>query len=227
MTALQNRYNQPPAVITAYTYDIYSSTNRGRGMLSSISLTTRHLNYIYAGNQIASIHIQTDGETEENTYYVHTDHLGSYNVITDHDKEIVQRFQFSAWGNRMNPLMWTLSDNYSAMPITTRGFTGHEHLPEFNIINMKGRLYDPAIARFFSPDPHIQVPDFTQNLNRYSYCLNNPLMYTDPEVHISEQAQPIIIYSNWGYLRVKMYTDFAFSLQNEAKILNFSLKIGI
>ncbi|MDL2231023.1 hypothetical protein LJB75_01230 [Bacteroidales bacterium OttesenSCG-928-L19] len=25
-----------------------------------------------------------------------------------------------------------------------------------------------------------QMPDFTQNYNRYSYCLNNPLSYTDP-----------------------------------------------
>jgi hypothetical protein len=31
-----------------------------------------------------------------------------------------------------------------------------------------------------APSPYIQVPDNTQNLNRYSYCLNNPLRYTDP-----------------------------------------------
>ncbi|MDL2231021.1 endonuclease, partial [Bacteroidales bacterium OttesenSCG-928-L19] len=43
-----------------------------------------------------------------------------------------------------------------------------------------GRLYDPVIARFFSPDPFVQMPNFTQSYNRYSYCLNNPLMYTDP-----------------------------------------------
>ena len=31
------------------------------------------------------------------------------------------------------------------------GFTGHEHYADLNIINMNGRLYDPVIARFFSP----------------------------------------------------------------------------
>ena len=46
---------------------------------------------------------------------------------------------------------------------------------------MNGRLYDPVIARFFSPDPFVQFPTFTQNFNRYSYCLNNPLSYTDPD----------------------------------------------
>ena len=62
----------------------------------------------------------------------------------------------------------------------SRGYTGHEMLPEFGIINMKGRLYDPLLGRFFSPDNYVQLPDFTQSYNRYSYCLNNPLKYTDP-----------------------------------------------
>jgi len=45
----------------------------------------------------------------------------------------------------------------------------------------KARLYDPALGRFLSPDPYVQMPDFSQNFNRYSYCLNNPLVYTDPD----------------------------------------------
>ena len=45
---------------------------------------------------------------------------------------------------------------------------------------MNGRLYDPKLGRFLSPDPYVQEPDNTQNFNRYSYCWNNPLVYTDP-----------------------------------------------
>ena len=45
---------------------------------------------------------------------------------------------------------------------------------------MNGRLYDPLVGRFLSVDPYIQNPGFTQEYNRYSYCLNNPLRYTDP-----------------------------------------------
>ena len=55
------------------------------------------------------------------------------------------------------------------------GYCGHEHLPEFNLLNMNARLYDPWTARFLSPDPYVQLSDFTQSFNRYSYCLNNPL----------------------------------------------------
>lgn len=41
-------------------------------------------------------------------------------------------------------------------------------------------MYDPILGQFLSPDPFVQLPDFSQNFNRYSYCLNNPLKYTDP-----------------------------------------------
>ena len=45
--------------------------------------------------------------------------------------------------------------------------------------NANARLYDPVTGRFLAPDPLIQDPASTQNINRYSYCLNNPLKYTD------------------------------------------------
>ena len=83
---------------------------------------------------------------------------------------------------------YTLDVNDQAL-FAGRGFTGHslsreerngKHLPEFGLINMNGRLYDPLLGRFLSPDNNVQLPDFSQNFNRYSYALNNPLKYTDP-----------------------------------------------
>ena len=44
-----------------------------------------------------------------------------------------------------------------------------------------GRMYDPYTFMFLSLDNYIQAPDFTQSFNRYSYCLNNPIMYSDPD----------------------------------------------
>jgi RHS repeat-associated protein len=73
------------------------------------------------------------------------------------------------------------------MPLVTRGFTGHEHLDGLRLIDMKGRLYDPELGRFLSPDNYIQSPYDPQNYNRYSYCLNNPLKYTDPNGESWEQ----------------------------------------
>ncbi|MDL2308068.1 hypothetical protein LJC68_02075 [Bacteroidales bacterium OttesenSCG-928-B11] len=146
----------------------------------------------------------TDYYSRNGMYYAHKDHLGSYDVIVDEDKNRVDSLHFDAWGNRKQYANWTQNDT-RLNRLFDRGFTSHEHLDNFKIINMKvpnkrgqsqacllcraggtwakptyGRLYDPVIARFFSPDPYVQFPGFTQNYNRYSYCLNNPLMYTDP-----------------------------------------------
>lgn len=45
---------------------------------------------------------------------------------------------------------------------------------------MNGRVYDPVLGRFLSPDKYVQEGDNSQNYNSYSYCLNNPLKYADP-----------------------------------------------
>jgi RHS repeat-associated protein len=60
-----------------------------------------------------------------------------------------------------------------------------QHPPQFGLINMNARLYDPALGRFLSPDPYVQAPDFSQSFNRYSYCVNNPLMYVDEDGEIA------------------------------------------
>jgi len=75
---------------------------------------------------------------------------------------------------------------------------------------MNGRMYDPLVGRFLSPDPYVQVLDFSQSFNRYSYCLNNPLIYTDPDGEFFFAAVGIGIYLNaacWGaVLYGGMYT---------------------
>ena len=60
------------------------------------------------------------------------------------------------------------------------GYTEHEMLNDFDIINMNSRLYHPVLGRFLSPDNLVQMPGNAQRYNRYSYCLNNPLKCTDP-----------------------------------------------
>ena len=63
--------------------------------------------------------------------------------------------------------------------VGSHGYTGHEVIAFLGICNANARLYDPVTGRFLSPDPLVQDPESTQNFNRYSYCLNNPLKYTD------------------------------------------------
>ncbi len=111
-------------------------------------------------------------------YYLHPDYLGSVHLITNSAGATVQELGFDAWGSQRNATNWT----YASLPAPKfdRGYTGHEHLPGFELVNMNGRMYDPVVGRFLSPDPILQSPGNLQNYNRYSYVLNNPLKYTDP-----------------------------------------------
>lgn len=81
--------------------------------------------------------------------------------------------------------------------ILNRGYTGHEHLDAFGIINMNGRVYDPLTAQFFSPDSYVQSPGDWLNYNRYTYCSGNPFRYTDPSGNL--QLGPFYLSLNIGW----------------------------
>ena len=162
-------------------------------------MTTTHMGntttYSYTPDGLSGI-VRYDSRTSTYTpYSVETDHLGSITAMYNNSGTKVLAATYDAWGKRMQTTS-TLEFR--------RGYTGHEHIDGFDLINMNsaierehgefyspvpsvsrmgeanGRVYDPLIGRFLSPDPFIQLPDFSQNFNRYSYCLNNPLKYTDP-----------------------------------------------
>ena len=142
--------------------------------------TVRHVCHIYAGDIPVAIY-ETDGDGDINILYVHQDHLGSVAAYSDAKGKIVEELSYDAWGRRRKADTWEYFD-FSDADITdyANGFTGHEHIDLFDMVNMDGRMYDAVVGRFLSPDPYIQEPSLTQSLNRYAYCINNPLSLTDP-----------------------------------------------
>lgn len=111
----------------------------------------------------------------EQLYFAYTDHLGSVTRIYDENHQLKFKAAYNAWGSQ------TVYQNDIGF---RRGYTGHEMLPEFGLINMNGRMYDPLLGRFLSTDDYVQSPFDSQSFNRYSYCLNNPLKYIDPDGEI-------------------------------------------
>lgn len=113
-------------------------------------------------------------------YNIGRDYLGSITHIVTLDGTLVAEYSYDPWGRLRDPeTLEIYAAGEEPELFLGRGFTGHEHLTWLGLINMNARLYDPLLGRFLSPDPYVQAPEFTQNFNRYSYALNNPLRYTD------------------------------------------------
>jgi RHS repeat-associated protein len=108
-------------------------------------------------------------------YYVLKDHLGSASVVTDATANavIVGEDRFYPFGRTR----LTTGTMY-----TDRLFTGQREITGLGIYYYGARFYSPYINRFLSADNIVPNPTNPQNLNRFSYVLNNPLRYTDPHV---------------------------------------------
>lgn len=120
-----------------------------------------------------------------NVYYICRDHLGSITQITNGSGVMQQELSYDAWGRLRNPgTLAVYAPDTEPTLFLGRGYTGHEHLTMFGLVNMNARLYDPAVGRFLSPDPYVQMTDFSQNYNRFSYAMNNPLVYIDKDGEI-------------------------------------------
>jgi RHS repeat-associated protein len=139
--------------------------------------------YVYGPAGAVAVYKRPSSGTNPTTTYLTADHLGSLDVVVSTAGLQSANAGFSAFGERVGtsgsgaPPSADLTTIRSA---TRRGFTFHEHLDDFGVIHMNGRVYDPKIGRFMSADPFVQAPLNSQSFNRYSYGMNNPLSGTDP-----------------------------------------------
>ncbi|MBT7490611.1 MAG: hypothetical protein HN704_03275, partial [Bacteroidetes bacterium] len=138
----------------------------------------KQFHYISAPSGLFAVFTKETGQTDK-LQYIHTDHLGSIQTISNESGQIEATYSYDAWGRQRDATNWFL---YYTTPLQAfnRGYTGHEHLSDFGLINLNGRLYDPVLGRMLSPDNYVQMAGNSQNYNRYSYAHNNPLIYTDP-----------------------------------------------
>ena len=114
----------------------------------------------------------------DKTRYLHKDHLGSIDLVTDEAGLAADTRSFDPWGKPRNA-DWTPAPADPPLTETPRGFTDHEHIQTVGLIHMNGRVQDPVLGRFISADPSDALNPAV-GFNRYSYALNNPLSFTDP-----------------------------------------------
>ncbi len=181
-------YNRKQSVLKQSGTIVNTKIYSGNYEVNDNLVEPQELHYVYGDNGLVAIIVRQDGDIHE--YYTYTDQLGSIVKVTDDVGTVVAEQNFDSWGRKRNPADWT----YTSIPSTPdwlyRGYTGHEMLPQFGLINMNGRMYDPLLGRMLSPDNLLQNPLSTQSYNRYSYVENNPLKYIDPSGWATGDAGP-------------------------------------
>ena len=123
----------------------------------------------------------TEDPMEVLLYTVWRDNLGSVRDECLVDEEAYSDWEptsYDAWGRGRDYYDDVVLQPFGWLAFY-RGFGGHEFLPWFGLYNANARLYDPLLGRFLTPDPYLQAPGFSVNFNRFAYCLNNPLKYSD------------------------------------------------
>jgi RHS repeat-associated protein len=132
------------------------------------------------GHVVAEVFLQNGTATP---YYFVGDQLSSTTVLADATGASKEYDSYDAWGlrryqNGADPPTGCSSMHPSSL--TLRGYTGHEMMDAYCLVNLNARMYDPALGRVLSADP--TTPDFLdgQSYDRYSYVENGPLTMTDP-----------------------------------------------
>jgi len=114
----------------------------------------------------------------ETTYYIHQDHLGSTSLVTDGQGTVISREVYYPYGETR----FSSQKSVDGSQLTERKFTGQiSDQDQTGLYYYNARYYNPQIAKF------TQADSVNDQLNRYAYVGNNPIVFTDPTGNCSSE----------------------------------------
>jgi RHS repeat-associated protein len=155
-------------------YSVASSTGTGAQYATTTS-------YVFNGDTLlATVDQQLASGVATGTAktrYVHPDHLGSTNVVTDENDALVQTLDYYPYG--------ATRVSVGASTNEKRKFIG-QFADDSALSYLNARYYDGSRGQFLSQDPVFlgnpkgQTLRDPQSLNTYSYSGDNPITKSDP-----------------------------------------------
>ena len=166
--------------------------------------------FLQSGELIATVLATSTGTT---TNYIHPDHLGSTNAVTDENADVVQTLDYYPYGaQRIN----------SGQSLSERQYIGERYDSSSGLQYLNARYYEGSRGQFLSQDPvflaianreHVkQLSKQEQQtllvdpqlMHSYSYGKNNPLINTDKQGNYSRLIEALEFISY-----IKSTIDFA------------------
>ena len=126
--------------------------------------------YLYGNNIDEVLQIKRG----EDTYYYHTNHLGSIITISNLEGGIVERMNYNAFGlptffNYKDAVMTHSSIDNNIL------YSGREYDAESETYYYRARTMHPYLGRFIHKDPLMYI----DGMNDYLYVKNLPIKYVD------------------------------------------------
>ena len=172
---------------------------------------------------------------DQKIYYYLYNHLGSVAVVIFGDgagraatgpDEVEQRKVYTPFGRET----WKMRNDVSLYD-PDFGFTGQRFEEMLDLTYFKARWYDQNTARFIQADT-VLPEGGSQSLNRYSYTVNNPILYTDPsghsfKEHIGTVVNVAMILSGVGALAAGIVSSAISTAVNGGTFESFAIGAGI
>ena len=170
--------------ITRYLYDY------DKVVLEVDQSNTQKARNIYGTNLLMRT---ADGTTYSYMYNGHAD----VTALLRSDGTIAATYYYDAFGNI------TDTTGSASNSIT---YAGYQYDKETGLYYLNARMYDPKTARFLQEDTYLGDRNDPLSLNLYTYCHNEPLMYSDPTGH-----------SPWSWLKKKVINPVGNKISSGAK----------
>jgi len=140
---------------------------------------TEQTKHIFLGDSLLTSKLVKDRSPESESYYYHSDHVGSSNYVTDARGQVLEHSEYFPFGE---PWVEERTNTQS----TPYRFTGKELDEETGLYYYGARYYDPQTSLWQSTDPIVQQPGSVRSarpsdLSVYAYARQNPLKYNDPD----------------------------------------------
>ncbi len=112
------------------------------------------------------------GYIEGGVYYFYlTDHLGNNRVVANSSGAMIQKTHYYPFG-----MAFAESTDQGKQPYKYNG-KEFDQMHGLNLYDYSARYMEPALGRFTTIDP---LAEKYYSVSPYVYCMNNPLIYTDP-----------------------------------------------
>lgn len=108
-------------------------------------------------------------------YFYHFNSHGDVIALTDKAGNVVAKYEYDAWGNVL------LTEEDIIVQDNPYKYAGYNYDKEVNLYFLGGRYYSSKEGVFLSLDPNSGEDENLISQNGYSYALNNPVKFIDPD----------------------------------------------